>query len=73
MADSDFNEHRGHILAELVRLSGNLDRLQGVTTSLAVEVGELKATNAVKAGFWGSVGGLLAAVMMTIVLKGALG
>lgn len=72
MAESSFNEYRKHILTELVRLSGSLDRLQSITTSLAVEVGELKATNAVKAGFWGSVGGLFAAVMMTIILKGAL-
>lgn len=72
MSESSFNEYRKHILTELVRLSGSLDRLQSITTSLAVEVGELKATNAVKAGFWGSVGGLFAAVMMTIILKGAL-
>lgn len=66
----DFNEYRRHILNELVRLSNNLDRLQSVTTSLAVEVGELKATNAVKAGFWGSIGGTLCAVILTMILRG---
>lgn len=68
--DSGFSEHRKHILAELVRLSSNLDKLQSVTTSLAVEVGGLKATNAVKAGFWGSIGGTLGAVILMVLLKG---
>ncbi len=66
----DFNEYRRHILNELIRLSGNLDKLQVISTSLAVEIGQLKATNAVKAGFWGSIGGTLCAVVLTMILRG---
>lgn len=65
----NFNEYRRHILNELVRLSNNLDKLQGIAASLAVEIGELKATNAVKAGLWGSIGGTFGGILFATILK----
>lgn len=67
----NFNEHRKHILAELVRLSNNFDKLQTIVSSIAVEIGELRATNAVKAGIWGSIGGTLSGVLFITLLRGA--
>lgn len=66
----NFSDYRRLILNELSRLSNNLDNLQSITTTLAVEVGELKATNAVKAGFWGSIGGTVSAILLSVILKG---
>lgn len=64
-----FTEERRHILAELIRLSNSVDKLQDVALGLAVELGALKATNAVKAGFWGSVGGIGSGILLSIVIK----
>lgn len=68
----DYNEDRKLILAELLRLSCNLDKLRDISTTMAVEIGEIRATNAVKAGFWGSIGGTICAIALTIILKGVI-
>lgn len=65
----DYSEDRKLILAELLRLSCNLEKLRDVATTLAVEIGELRAANAVKAGLWGSIGGTITAVLLSILLK----
>ena len=64
-----FDEYRNLILAELVRLSTSVDKLREIASSLAVEIGELRATGAAKAGFWGGLGGAVAAVVLAFVLK----
>lgn len=66
--DDGFGEYRRHILAELKRLSNSLDKLEGVVSTIAVEIGQLKAIDRIRAGFWGSIGGVVTAIIVTILI-----
>ena len=57
MDSDDFRVYRVGILSDIARLNGTLIKLQDIVTSIAIEVGQLKATEKVRASIWGSVGG----------------
>ena len=69
MDGDDFRVYRLGILSDITRINGTLIKLQDIVTSIAIEVGQLKATEKVRASIWGCVGGFIAAVATALLMQ----
>lgn len=64
-----FDNYKISILNDIHRLSDNLIKLQEITTSLALVVENLKATDKIRSAIWGSTGGLVSATLIVLLVR----
>jgi len=76
-----WNEWAHRVLGDIERLESNLERIEGkadtkhgetikAIQALAIEIAVLKTKAAMIAGVWGSVLGIIASIVTSLLLKG---
>lgn len=69
MVEDSFKEHKLMILGDLKRQNDSLIKLQDIVSVLAIEIGQLKIAEKIRASMYGGIGGIIAAVIMTVLLE----
>ncbi len=60
----DWKMYRRQVLADLKRISGNVEKLADSDTEIRIDIGRLKLCAAI----WGGVAGVIAGVIGTIIV-----
>lgn len=69
MTENDFGEYRLKILGDIQRQNDSLIKLQDIVAILAVEVGQLKISDKIRSGFYGGIGGVITAAILSVLLE----
>ena len=69
MSEDSFQEHRLKILGDIQRQNDSLTKLQDIVTALSIEVGQLRTLDKVRSVFYGNLGGIVAAIIVTILAE----
>ncbi len=63
--ESGWNEWSHHVLQELKRLDGNIEKMSQKLNEMSISIAELK----IKAGMWGAVGAMVSVAVIALLEK----